>query len=122
MRWHEVQTIQRHVRKGHFRHETDLFWAGLNETWEKFAQEFPEVANGALGFPEYAQSAKERLARNGFTRSFGLDLDLTKQDKLTTWVEYLNWEYMRYEDYMYNAKQDQRLHDKAWKKLVNSEC
>jgi hypothetical protein len=102
--WKEFQRVQRHAREGRFRNESSLFLAVQYDTWDKFASEFPKNIDGARGFPEYIQSAKERLVRNGFTRPFKFDQDLAKQDKLTTWIEFLNWEYMRYEDYAYEAK------------------
>lgn len=119
-RWLAFQRIQRHARVGRFRYESDFFFAVHEDTWDKFAARYPETVDWPLGFPEYVQSAKERLARNGFTRIFELDLDVAKQDKLTTWIEYLNWEYMRYEDHAYEVKRLQRHHDRAWKKLFDS--
>ncbi|KXT07614.1 hypothetical protein AC578_10167 [Pseudocercospora eumusae] len=36
---------------------------------------------------------KARLSKYGFTRPFQLKKDLGRQDKLTTWIEYLGYEY-----------------------------
>ena len=119
-RWLDFQRVQRLVREGPFMDDRHLFWAVHKETWDDFARQFPKLANGTRGFPEYVQSAKERLARHGFTRPFELDRDIAKQNKLATWIEFMNWEYMWYEQYVSSEKKGQRRHDKAWKTLVES--
>jgi hypothetical protein len=63
---------------------------------------------------------KRRLAQHGFTRPFELDEDPKRQDKLTTWIEYLNYEYSWYDRYTRMVKRLQLKHDEAWKKLVDS--
>ncbi|TID23816.1 Cytochrome P450 [Venturia nashicola] len=102
--WRELEAglgrdWERHARDGRLVAESDLVLAMHYETWDKFAKRYPETVDWPLCFPKYAQSAKKRLARNGFTRPFELDPVLIKQDKLTTWIEFLNWEYMYYEDF-----------------------
>ena len=49
------------------------------------------------GFSAHAEGMKQRLAEHGFTREFQLDEDLSRQDKLTTWIEYLYYEYSWYD-------------------------
>ncbi|KAF2757511.1 hypothetical protein EJ05DRAFT_486559 [Pseudovirgaria hyperparasitica] len=76
---------------------------------------------GQCGFPEYAEALKERLARHGFERPFQLDKDATRQDKMTTWIEYLAFEYWWYDYYLGSVRTHQEQHDNAWTKLVDSE-
>ncbi|KAK4097009.1 hypothetical protein N658DRAFT_489536 [Parathielavia hyrcaniae] len=76
--------------------------------------------NGRGGFPEYVAEAKRRLARHGFTRTFQLDKDPAQQDKLTTWIEYLNYEYSWHDRYERSIERLQPKCDEAWEKLVDS--
>jgi hypothetical protein len=43
-----------------------------------------------------------------------------KQDKLTTWLEYVSWEYLYYERYTHPVKAGLKDHDEAWQKLVDA--
>lgn len=63
---------------------------------------------------------KARLTKYGFTRSFQLQQDLEQQDKLTTWIEYLGYEYWFYDRATNFVGRFQRQHDDAWKELVDS--
>ncbi|KJZ79925.1 hypothetical protein HIM_00639 [Hirsutella minnesotensis 3608] len=74
---------------------------------------------GCNGFSDYVNAMKRRLARHGFTRPFQLQEDPKQQDKLTTWIEYLYFEYWwldRYNDAIERLKPD---HDKRWQELVD---
>ncbi|KAF2254618.1 hypothetical protein BU26DRAFT_537334 [Trematosphaeria pertusa] len=77
--------------------------------WERFVKRKGQTTE-QQGFPEYAEALKERLARHGFTRAFKLEEDAARQDKMTTWIEHLGYQYWCY----------QKRHDKAWNKLVDS--
>jgi hypothetical protein len=72
------------------------------------------------GFPAHIETVRCRLARHKFTRTFQLDENPKRQDKLTTWIEYLNFEYWWYDRYASSVKRQQPLYDEAWKKLVDS--
>ncbi|KLJ13206.1 hypothetical protein EMPG_11860 [Blastomyces silverae] len=72
-------------------------------------------------FSTYANAIKERLTIHGFARTIELYEDLTRQDKLTTWAEYLAFEYYWY-DYLAPSKAQQQFIDDAWKKLVESKA
>ncbi|KAK4243397.1 hypothetical protein C7999DRAFT_18242 [Corynascus novoguineensis] len=76
--------------------------------------------NGRGGFPEYAAEAKRRLAKHGFTRTFQLDKDPARQDKMTTWIEYLNYEYSWHDRYERSIERLRPEYDEAWKQLVDS--
>jgi len=83
--------------------------------WREFVQ---HTTNGS-GFPEYVEALKERLAKHGFTGTFQLDKDLARQDKLTTWIEYLGYEYWLHDQYGPLKRRRQRI-DEAWEELVDS--
>jgi hypothetical protein len=76
--------------------------------------------HGRGGFLDYLDEAKRRLARHGFTPIFRLDEDATRQDKLTTWIEYFNYECSWYDNYTRSVERLKPHHDEAWQKLVNS--
>ncbi|KAE9961328.1 hypothetical protein BLS_002497 [Venturia inaequalis] len=118
-RWKCFRRIQCYAREQQFGHERVLMIAETFNNWEEFVGRCGPL-QGGMGFPEYAKAAKERLQRHGFTRIFQLDLDLSQQDKLTTWIEYLNYEYLRYEDFSTKVRRGHRHDNKAWKKLVDS--
>lgn len=86
--------------------------------WEQFVKRQGHTTEHQ-GFPEYLEALKERLEKHGFTRIFQLAKDLDQQDKLTTWIEYLGYEYWWYDQHADFYKSRQRLHDEAWKKLVD---
>jgi hypothetical protein len=68
----------------------------------------------------YIDSLKKRLTKHGFTQNFHLDQDLMRQDKLTTWIEYLNYEYRWHDEFIYLIERGQKRYDSAWKQLVDS--
>jgi hypothetical protein len=71
-------------------------------------------------FAKYAEDVKVGLAEHGFTRLFQLAEDPERQDKLTTWIEYLDYEYWWYDRDMRILKLRRPEYDEAWKKLVES--
>lgn len=88
---------------------------------EKWAQRtvYREV-HGDYGFPEYVKAVKQRLAQHNFTRPVQLQEDPRQQDKLTTWIEYLNYEYWWFDKYTRRLNRLEAHFDKSWKELVNS--
>ncbi|KAF8857851.1 hypothetical protein BDZ45DRAFT_422902 [Acephala macrosclerotiorum] len=72
-------------------------------------------------FPKYVEGVKQGLAEHGFTRSFELDADPERQDKLTTWVEFLDYEYWWYDIDMRFVKRLQPQYDEAWKELTDTQ-
>jgi len=61
-----------------------------------------------------------RLAQHGFTRPFQLKEDPKQQDRLATWIEYLNFEYWWLDRYTDTIERLEPHYDKAWQKLVDS--
>ncbi|KJZ68715.1 hypothetical protein HIM_11893 [Hirsutella minnesotensis 3608] len=72
------------------------------------------------GFLDYAKAVKRRLARHNFTRPFQLMQDPKRQDKLTTWIEYLNFEYWWSDLYTDTVDRLEPHYDKSWQELVDS--
>ena len=97
--------------------ERTLYVRGYTPWW-KFVKCEGRAVDGE-DFPEYVEALKERLARHGFMRTFQLDEDPARQDKLTTWIEYLGYEYWWYDQSTISERNQQRL-DEAWKQLVDS--
>ncbi|KAI9163526.1 hypothetical protein HJFPF1_05143 [Paramyrothecium foliicola] len=73
---------------------------------------------GCRSFRDYAEAVKRRLARHDFNQPFELDQDPKKQDKLTTWIEYLNYEYWWLDTYTREIERLEPEHDKLWQELV----
>ncbi len=48
-------------------------------------------------YPKYVELVKRSLAKHGFTRPFEPSEDLEHQDKLTSWIEFLDYEYWLYD-------------------------
>ncbi|KAK0112338.1 hypothetical protein ONS96_001585 [Cadophora gregata f. sp. sojae] len=69
----------------------------------------------------YIDNVKRSLARHGFTRLVELNKDPERQDKLTTWIEFLDFEHWHYDKDARIVKRLQPKYDAAWKKLVDSQ-
>lgn len=72
------------------------------------------------GFPGYVDAVKRRLAQHGFTRQFQLHEDPKQQDRLATWIEYLNFEYWWLDRYTRAIRRRKPERDKAWQELVDT--
>lgn len=64
----------------------------FHEKWAS-AQRKRQLFRDGNGFADYERTMRRRLARHGFDRPFKLMEDPIEQDNLTTWIEYLNFEY-----------------------------
>ncbi|KJZ76552.1 hypothetical protein HIM_03888 [Hirsutella minnesotensis 3608] len=72
------------------------------------------------GFSDYVEAARRRLARHDCNLPFDLKEDPKKQDKLTTWVEYLNFEYWWLDKHNEYVERHRPHHDKAWQEILDS--
>ncbi|KAL2877654.1 hypothetical protein SGCOL_006991 [Colletotrichum sp. CLE4] len=77
--------------------------------------------HGCRGFCDYINSVKRRLASHDFMQPFDLDEDPTKQDRLTTWIEYLNYECWWLDKCISDIQRLKPEHDKLWQELVEKE-
>jgi len=71
-------------------------------------------------YPDYTEAVKKLLEQHGFTQSFQFHEDPAQQDKLTTWIEYLGFEYWQLEWSTRSIKRLQSKYDGAWETLVES--
>ncbi|KAF2189278.1 hypothetical protein K469DRAFT_724003 [Zopfia rhizophila CBS 207.26] len=81
--WKSFRRFQRFVREPNIEDERIIYISGQYRRWDHFEGRFPI----------YVRAVKDRLTKHGFTRTFQLDEDPARQDKLTTWIEYLGYEY-----------------------------
>ena len=87
--------------------------------WERERQRRHCRERSCRGFRDYAEAVKRRLACHGFTQPFELDEDPKNQDKLTTWIEYLNYEYWWLDKHTSDMERLEPEHDKLWQELVD---
>jgi len=71
-------------------------------------------------FALYVAAVKKRLAGHNFTQSFNLEQNPRHQDVLTTWIEYLNFEYWWADKFEAWNQPNVPAHDKAWKALEDA--
>jgi len=93
-----------------------LRWRQFREWQGKRRKEF----KGRIS--EYTGWAKRFLNRHSFTApfEFEFDEDPKRQDQLTTWIEYLTYEYNFYSQRYAWYKRRGKWYDAQWKKLVDS--
>ncbi|QPH09514.1 hypothetical protein C2857_000320 [Epichloe festucae Fl1] len=84
--------------------------------WQRRYQREPECKD----FSHYEDAVKKRLNRHGFTRVFHLQEDPKQQDELTTWIEYLGFEYWWLDRYTATFERLKLKHDEAWEVLTKS--
>ncbi|KAK3068206.1 hypothetical protein LTR53_014420 [Teratosphaeriaceae sp. CCFEE 6253] len=109
LRWNRFCRLQHIIRERSVENEWILIDAAESDSWEEYLESFgPKEGEGGS------------KAKYGFTRPFQLESDLSRQDALTTWIEYLGYEYWFYDQSVTYVKRCQRKHDQAWKKLVDS--
>lgn len=89
------------------------------EVFKRGKQRYHCGERGCDGFPQYAEAVKRRLAQHDFIRLFHLHEDPKQQDKLTTWIEYLNFEYWWLDRHTKAMESLKPAHDEAWQELVD---
>ncbi|RDA87953.1 hypothetical protein CP532_3416 [Ophiocordyceps camponoti-leonardi (nom. inval.)] len=72
---------------------------------------------GCETLSQYAEAIERRLARHGVTQQFDLHEDPKQQDRLTTWVEYLSFEYWWLDRYACIVEEMKWDHDRRWREL-----
>ncbi|KAI1736718.1 hypothetical protein F4680DRAFT_254677 [Xylaria scruposa] len=105
-------TKRRHARDGAFQWiSSPKFEETLRRVWER-KPKFVETP-GDVGFPAYVEAVKRRLAYHNFTEPFHLNEDPRRQDKRTTWIEYLNFEYWWLQKHNASVEALESRYDKA---------
>ncbi|KAK4131478.1 hypothetical protein BT67DRAFT_486143 [Trichocladium antarcticum] len=89
-------------------------WVRFGEWQRKKRAEF----EGRMS--EYTAWAKKLLAKDSVPRSFEFHEDPTRQDKLTTWIEYLTHEVYFYKFRYAWHERRQKWYSKQWQKVVDS--
>ena len=114
--WKQFRRWQTHSRReGRPRYvEVESRWVPVDRAYNVFVWEFRR------GSSNYTETVKKLLAPLGFTRPFQFHEDPTQQDSLTTWIEYLGFEYALHYKYDLYVKEHQPDYDKAWKTLVDA--
>jgi hypothetical protein len=101
-----------------------LKWAVFEpqlKNWQEFRQW--QVTNRADNrFRKYTEDVKRDLIGHVFKRQFHLQEDRELQDKLTTWIEYLGYEYWWYDGDVDLIKRRQPLYEKARKEVRELRC
>ncbi|KAI4287427.1 MAG: hypothetical protein L6R35_003311, partial [Caloplaca aegaea] len=100
-------------------HGTWMVFEAQMYEWRAFRQ-YQRHHREGVRFPKYVELVKRSLAKHGFTRPFEPIEDLEHQDKLTTWIEFLDYEYWLYDKDMKFVKRRQPQYDEAWKELLDS--
>ncbi|PGH32994.1 hypothetical protein GX50_04209 [[Emmonsia] crescens] len=124
-RWKDFRKFQRFMRERNIEDERVIhIYSGHSHSefrrWSTFVGRQQPVEGEEGRFPIHSRAVKDRLTKHGFTRTFQLDEDPTTQDRLTTWIEYLAYEYWWYDRFALSERQQQWLDDK-WKKVVDGQ-
>ncbi|KAL9013440.1 MAG: hypothetical protein Q9173_001867 [Seirophora scorigena] len=114
--YREILSVWQH--QSDFHGTWKVFRAQMHE-WRAFRLYQRDHREGGR-FPGYVELVKRSLARHDFARLFEPIEDLEHQDKLTTWIEFLDYEYWLYDKDMRFVKHGQPQYDEAWKELVDS--
>ncbi|KAI5923993.1 hypothetical protein F4810DRAFT_666917 [Camillea tinctor] len=71
-------------------------------------------------FPGYVKAMTKCLEDHGFKRPFQLKKDPEQQDQITTWIEYLGYEYFWYDKTLSLLESLQPEYNEKWKALVDA--
>ncbi|KAH7317095.1 hypothetical protein B0I35DRAFT_355028 [Stachybotrys elegans] len=97
--------------------------ASLRDLWEgelerrSWRRSWCKEPDGTT-FTSYCQSVKRRLSRHGVKRSLSLRKSPRHQDRLMTWLEYLNFEYWWFDRFNEPYEKLKPDNDQAWQKLL----
>ena len=95
-------------------------WEWNEKQYDRRYQWCYQRERGCKVFSDYVEAVRRRLAQHGFTRPFQLKEDPKEQDRLTTWIEYLNYEYWWLDRFTRTAERLKTRNDDTWQKLVDS--
>lgn len=114
--YQEILSVWQHESRDHG--GWMVFEAQMHE-WRAF-REYQRHHREGGRFPRYVELVKRSLAKHEFTLPFEPSEDLERQDRLTTWIEFLDYEHWVYEKDMRFVKRRQPQYNEAWKELVDS--
>jgi len=119
-RWRKFCRVQEIIRERDVPSESTLIRAAEWDSWGEYVELYGQQ-EGQWSFEDYTRRIHQRMNGYGLSHPFRLKKDLKQQDKLTTWIEYLGYEFWSYHEDASYAKRFQRHHDVAWKKLLDSD-
>ena len=102
-----------------FEKTTRAMWEQSKTAWRLEQENMREVQKGQ-SVDEYTRAAKIRLKQHGFTEAFQFLEGPKHQDKRTTWIERLAFEYWLFDGYKKTAEDARCQYDKARQALVDS--
>jgi hypothetical protein len=98
--------------------ETEEQPTRLWSAWEKRQLDRATYREQGCGsFTDYSEAARRRLEKNGFHHPFQLQADPMQQDPLTTWIEYLAYEYWWLDHYTEPLDDTQKKLREVWEKV-----
>jgi hypothetical protein len=95
-----IAEVQRHGKLWHWTYKLNNPDAlGRKRTYwlqdRRLRREREREASSDAGFAGYVEAVNRRLSKHGFTKTLYLAEDPRVQDRWSTWIEYLNYEYWR---------------------------
>lgn len=113
------------------------FWQDQSDEWQVFSKQLSRwqmfrahqrVSREPDIFPKYVEELTQRLERHNFElppafdkAPSGFSRHLDRQDKLATWIEYLNYEFTRHDDYTKWLETCQPGYDAALAQLMDAQ-
>jgi t-SNARE complex subunit (syntaxin) len=91
--------------------ESDVLRSIAERSWIR------EEIEGDINFGEYQQAVKERLLNHNVLCELAMRVDPFQQDRLTTWLEYVNYELWWYDHYISKKVRLQLQHEQDLEKL-----
>ncbi|CAH0000226.1 unnamed protein product [Clonostachys byssicola] len=102
--------------------ETEEQPTRLWSAWEKRQHDRETHREQGCGsFTDYSEAARRRLEKNGFRHPFRLHPDPMQQDPLTTWIEYLAYEYWWLDHYTEALDGTQEKLRELWERVDSHE-
>lgn len=132
--WYPIERIEEVSRKPTKHAEVLKYWQGESEEpkpddwvvyerqwerWDRFHRYQLSVRSQPEAFSEHSSRCQKRLAKHSFAGSLHLEKNLSDQTELSQWIEYLCFEYFRYEKFL-RHKQSHQQYKEAWRNLVST--
>lgn len=119
--YHDPEAQELEASPLHLMEYWKLVEARLNPDWKHLANgdNLPPLIKGQP-FLTHVEVVKYRLSQRGVAHTIQLKEDVKQQDKLSTWLEYLAYQYAWCDRYARQLKRRQLKFDQEWERLVAS--
>lgn len=119
--YHDPEAQELEANPLHLMEYWKLAEARLNPDWKHLANgdNLPPLIKGQP-FLTHVEVVKYRLLQRGVAHTIQLEEDVKQQDKLSTWLEYLAYQYAWCDRYARQLKRQQLRFDEEWERLVAS--